>query len=41
MRTRKLWVLLLTVVCLLALSVTAFARVDGDSGVVETWAQIT
>ena len=40
MRTRKLWVLLLAVVCLLALSVTAFAKVDGDSGVIETWAQI-
>ena len=41
MRTRKLWILLLAVVCLLALSVTAFAKVDGDSGVIETWAQIT
>ena len=28
MRTRKLWVLLLAVVCLLALSATAFAKVD-------------
>ena len=40
MRTRKLWILLLAVVCLLALSATAFAKVDGDSGVIETWAQI-
>ena len=41
MRTRKLWVLLLAVVCLLTLSATASAKVDGDSGgVIETWAQI-
>ena len=40
MRTRKLWILLLAVVCLLALSATAFAKVEVDSGVIETWAQI-
>ena len=41
MRTHKLRALLLALVCLLALSATAFAKADGSSGgVIETWAQI-
>nr|WP_300805108.1 DUF4366 domain-containing protein [uncultured Acetatifactor sp.] len=42
MRTDKLRTLLLALVCLLALSATALAKVEGDGsgGVIETWAQI-
>jgi len=41
MRTHKLWTLLLTMLCLLSLSATAFAKVEETgSGVIETWAQI-